>query len=754
MLLTAGTLSAQQSVEIYTDSLNVGYAPCPTPALAYLYVQGEANNYNPSIDSINLVAHWGDGTSDTMLTYLYPGGGGTTHYFAHSFNNHTYSLPGTYYPTIMAFAPNMISDTVNTGNSVTVHNSCVTITGFLYDDLNTNCSLDATDDTLSGTVYVEDNSGNLISSGYCYGPNAQYSLTVPSGLSNLKIYAASSYSAQTTCPAVGYHNFNSTSNQSFDFGVECNANTFDNGIWSGASVALPGDTGWVFAYAWSNSCNVNPITGTVDTMTIILDPLVSYLAMYNGPNPNVISGDTLTWYLTWSLYYNLNPQAAQIGSLGLLIITDTSASVGDSAFFDASITKPVNDIAHANNSRSYYRQVNVSYDPNNKINLPSGVGPLGKIDTSTQTISYRINFQNTGTAPARNIYVTDSISDHFDLKSLRVLGVSHPTKFSMLYQGDNRIRFDFTNIYLPDSLSNEEESKGYIDIELDLVENLPIGTTIENTAYIYFDYNAPIITNTAINTLYAEPILQDLLIDLASTNVTCLNSDNGSLALSVTSGNPPYSYAWSNGSTQGSQEDLSAGTYSVTVTDSELQSAVASAEIVENRIHQDPVIGEVQGQTSSVQAWTSYVYSIQQASGSDYEWTVEGGDILSNVNNVVEVLWRAGPAGSIYVTQKDQNGCYDESELEIPILFVGVETIDNNEFRVYPNPTDGSINISVQQADGTQKLTILDVSGRLVLASNLEQQETQLDLSHLNKGIYFIEVSSSTNSQTQKLVIE
>jgi hypothetical protein len=114
------------------------------------------------------------------------------------------------------------------------------------------------------------------------------------------------------------------------------------------------------------------------------------------------------------------------------------------------------------------------------------------------------------------------------------------------------------------------------------------------------------------------------------------------------------------------------------------------------------------------------------------------------------VLWRAGPSGSIYVTQKDQNGCYDESELEIPILFVGVEPIDNNEFRVY----DGSININVQQADGSQKLIILDVSGRLVLASNLEQQETQLDLSHLNKGIYFIEVSDATSSQTQKLVIE
>jgi len=753
MLFSAGWASAQQSVEIYTDSLSVFYAPCPTPSSASIQVNGETDNYNPATDSVNVIVHWGDGLSDTLLTELYAGGL-TTDYF-YSYFNHNYNTAGTYYPVVMAFMPNMISDTVTSLDSVAVHNSCVTISGYIYDDLNSNCAFDATDDTLSGTVYVEDNSGNLISSGYCYGPNAQYTLTVTSGLSNLKIYAASSYATQTTCPAVGYHNFNSTSSQTFDFGVECTANTFDNGMWSGAFVALPGDTGSVYAYGWSNSCNVNPITGTVDTMTIILDSLVSYLAMYNGPNPNVINGDTLTWYLTWSLYYNLNPQAAQIGSLGFLTITDTSASVGDSVLFDASITKPVNDIAHANNSRYYYREVNVSYDPNNKINLPSGVGPLGKIDTSTQTISYRINFQNTGTAPARNIYVTDSISDMFDLNSLRVLGVSHPAKFSMLYQGDNRIRFDFTNIYLPDSLTNEAESKGFIDIELDLVDNLPIGTTIENTAYIYFDYNAPIITNTAINTLYAVPMLPDVLsLDLTATDVTCLNNDNGTLSLSVLSGNPPYSYAWNNGSSLSSQEDLSAGSYSVTVTDSELQSAVGSAEILENRIHQDPTNGEVQGQTSSVQAWESYIYSIQQAIGSNYEWSVEGGEIVSNVNNVVEILWYAGPSGQITITQKDQNGCYDESTLEIPILFLGVESISKNEFRIFPNPTEGSISINVSQADGTQKVKIIDVSGRLILTSNLEKRETAFDLSHLNKGIYFIEVSDITSRQTKKLVIE
>jgi hypothetical protein len=52
---------------------------------------------------------------------------------------------------------------------------------------------------------------------------------------------------------------------------------------------------------------------------------------------------------------------------------------------------------------------------------------------------------------------------------------------------------------LPDSTSDYEGSMGYFQYRLKPLPNLPNGTQIENTAYIYFDYNAPIITNTTQN---------------------------------------------------------------------------------------------------------------------------------------------------------------------------------------------------------------------------------------------------------------
>ncbi|MCB9185744.1 MAG: hypothetical protein H6601_03275 [Flavobacteriales bacterium] len=53
----------------------------------------------------------------------------------------------------------------------------------------------------------------------------------------------------------------------------------------------------------------------------------------------------------------------------------------------------------------------------------------------------------------------------------------------------------------------------------------------------------------------------------SSNNGTCSNGNLGSASVSATGGTAPYTYVWSNGSTTSSISGLSAGTYSVTVTD-------------------------------------------------------------------------------------------------------------------------------------------------------------------------------------------
>jgi hypothetical protein len=67
--------------------------------------------------------------------------------------------------------------------------------------------------------------------------------------------------------------------------------------------------------------------------------------------------------------------------------------------------------------------------------------------------------------------------------------------------GTGLVNFLFDNILLPDSNANEPASHGFVTYKVNLKPSLTVGTVINNYASIYFDYNAPVITNTTITTL-------------------------------------------------------------------------------------------------------------------------------------------------------------------------------------------------------------------------------------------------------------
>ncbi len=145
-----------------------------------------------------------------------------------------------------------------------------------------------------------------------------------------------------------------------------------------------------------------------------------------------------------------------------------------------------------------------SYDPNMKTCSQPAVVPAG-----ATTFTYRVDFQNTGTADAINVSVTDTLDPKFDISSLRIKSASHPYE---LIIRNNILIMKFYFIYLPDSHTNEPGSHGYFTYTLNLKKPLAVTEVVRNTAYIYFDNNAPIVTNTVINQ-YAKTGIQKTLIN-------------------------------------------------------------------------------------------------------------------------------------------------------------------------------------------------------------------------------------------------
>ena len=210
-------------------------------------------------------------------------------------------------------------------------------------------------------------------------------------------------------------------------------------------------------------------------------------------------------------------------SFELLFLVDTTAQAGDNVTVYAEILSNDNEINISNNSMVFNYQVVNSYDPNMKEVYPQQVLP-GYDDYFT----YTIHFQNLGSAPAFNIRITDTLSSNLDVETFQVINYSAPNTITI---NNNILQVRFPNIILPDSASNPEGSKGFIQYKIKPKSGLAVDSTIKNTAYIYFDYNPAVVTNTAI-TEYVET-LNVAAIEKESTFKIFPNPSNGQINITT-----------------------------------------------------------------------------------------------------------------------------------------------------------------------------------------------------------------------------
>ncbi len=163
------------------------------------------------------------------------------------------------------------------------------------------------------------------------------------------------------------------------------------------------------------------------------------------------------------------------------------------------------DFYPENNFASISDVITGSYDPNDKQNQ-TGANPFGSdILIEDDVMQYQIRFQNTGTDTAFTVVVEDILDGNLDVTTIRPGLSSHD--YAVEFEGNNKLIFRFDNIMLPDSFVNEPASNGFVSFTIKTHGNLPIGTVIENTAAIYFDYNDPVITNTVVN-MIVEPTVR------------------------------------------------------------------------------------------------------------------------------------------------------------------------------------------------------------------------------------------------------
>jgi len=74
-------------------------------------------------------------------------------------------------------------------------------------------------------------------------------------------------------------------------------------------------------------------------------------------------------------------------------------------------------------------------------------------------------------------------------------------------------------------------------------------------------------------------------------------------------------------------------------------------------------------------------------------------------------------------------------------------------FYLLPNPSTGIVHIVLSTDCEPLNIQIFDLQGRTVLVSTCDQKTTELDLSHIKKGIYIVSLSNAYKTMSQKLII-
>lgn len=132
---------------------------------------------------------------------------------------------------------------------------------------------------------------------------------------------------------------------------------------------------------------------------------------------------------------------------------------------------------------------------------------------------------------------------------------------------------------------------------------------------------------------------------IAATPTTCYGAASGSATVSVSNGNAPYTYQWSNGATGATISNVVAGTYAATVTD-----AAGCINIVSETITSPAQLQLTTTATATACGSSNGTTAVQVTGGTPgytYVWnTNETGSSLSNL-----------PAGNYTVTITDANNC-------------------------------------------------------------------------------------------------
>ncbi|MBK7886632.1 MAG: T9SS type A sorting domain-containing protein [Bacteroidetes bacterium] len=352
------------------------------------------------------------------------------------------------------------------------------IFGQVYADLNGNSVLDAGEPPLQAWKITELNTGRFSFT----DQNGSYNLSVlDSGNFTLTPQLANWFSPLPISKAVSFTGINQTDSLN-DFAFQ------PQGIFEDVCVTITPMGNFRSGFSASYAITFGNYGNSTVSPTVYFYPDSNITFQSATLTPTQIFPDSVIWNLP-----SLTP--FQTGNIIVTVNVNLGLPIGTLINSSAHIEPYATDDNPSCNNSNWEVYTTGSFDPNDI---------LVNEDTLTTTqlssapwLDYIIRFQNTGNDTAFTVKILNPIdTNKLNLSTIEFVYASHPVNLNWINYQRN-MEFKFENILLPDSNTNEPLSHGFVRYRIQPKTNLSAGDSITNFAAIYFDFNEPVITNTA-----------------------------------------------------------------------------------------------------------------------------------------------------------------------------------------------------------------------------------------------------------------
>ena len=148
---------------------------------------------------------------------------------------------------------------------------------------------------------------------------------------------------------------------------------------------------------------------------------------------------------------------------------------------------------------------------------------------------------------------------------------------------------------------------------------------------------------------------------------------------------------------------------------------------------------------------TQVPFTLNGGAFSSYKWS----------NGATTPSIQVSTSGTYVVTITDDNGCTDTDDVVVTVeICSGTKQPGlKGSYKVYPNPTNGLVNLEMIQFDqGDYRITVFNVQGQLMHTEKInissDRNITQIDMSSFSKGTYLFKVASDAGVLVRRVIVQ